>query len=257
MQSRPFLEQLINRPRALISGALNLVLPHRCIACDMVLAMKGALCTECWNEMTFIGEPHCRCCGYPFELGEAGENLCNSCLDHPPSYDLARSALVYDAASRDVLLAFKHGDRTDLAPSLADWLARPLNGLEAPPDLIAPVPLHRWRLFQRRFNQAALLAGHLSRRTGLPHHPRLIRRVRATPSQGHMTPGQRRRNVARAFALDQKGPDLVQGRHILLIDDVLTTGATVNEIAGMLKNSGAARVSVLTLARALRPQKDV
>ncbi|RED47651.1 ComF family protein [Aestuariispira insulae] len=241
-------------PRKLIGQAVNLILPHRCIACEEILSDKNALCTNCWNQMTFIGAPLCHCCGYPFEIGEAGDNLCNSCLDRRPTFDQARAAVLYDDTSRRIILAYKHGDRTDLAPSLAQWLLRPLQSLDTPPDLVAPVPLHRWRLLQRRFNQSALLARPLSQLTGLPLEQRLVRRHRATPSQGHLTPGQRRRNVARAFSIPTRAQQKIQGKHILLVDDVLTTGATAEEIANALKQAGAARVSLIALARALRPR---
>jgi len=161
--------------------------------------------------------------------------------------------MAYGDFSRRIVLSFKHGDRTDTAPALGRWLVRAGAGLIADADLIAPVPLHWTRLFARRYNQAALLAGVVGGVSGIPVVQDLLVRRRKTPSQGRMGWGQRRRNVQGAFRVSPARRDGFQGRRVLLIDDVLTTGATVTACAKTLLKGGAGAVDVLTLARVVRP----
>jgi ComF family protein len=234
--------------------ALDSVLPPRCLRCGTTVDAVGALCPECWGRMAFLGAPHCACCGYPFEFEMGPAALCAACSRAHPAYDRARAVLRYDDSSRDLVLAFKHADRTDGAPAYGRWLARAGAELLADIDLIAPVPLHWSRLFARRYNQAALLALALARETGLPAVPDLLVRRRRTRSQGRLSAAARERNVTGAFALHPRRSDRVAGRRVLLVDDVLTTGATVEACARLLRREGAAAVEVLTLARVVRPQ---
>jgi len=262
--ARPFAHPL-GRPFARsFAWALDLVLPPRCLGCGALVAAQGALCPACWSAITFVTEPLCRCCGLPFafdsgafELGEtaggAADALeCGACLAVPPPFRRARAVMRYDDGSRPLLLGFKHGDRTEAAPPFAGWLARSGRDLLAEAELIAPVPLHWRRLFARRFNQAALLAQALGRASGLPVVPDLLVRRRATPSQGHLSRAERQRNVAGAFAVHPRRGDLLRGRRLLLVDDVMTTGATVSACARAALRGGAAEVEVLVLARAVR-----
>lgn len=233
-------------------AALDFILPHRCAACGRQTGSRGVLCPDCWRQTRFIAAPQCRQCGYPFEL-DFGEGVrCGACLSNQPHYQRARSAIAYDARIAKVLIAFKHGDRTDLAPGLSAMMRRVGSDLLTSAELILPVPLHRNRLFERRYNQSVLLAKPLSRESGVPMAAGLLRRQRRTTSQGHLSPAARRRNVEGAFRIDPKQKDRLAGRRVLLIDDVLTTGATVNAIARRLKRDGAAAVDVLTLARVVR-----
>jgi ComF family protein len=170
-----------------------------------------------------------------------------------PVYDRARAALRYDEASRGLILAFKHADRTDVTPTLGQWLARAGSELLAEADLVAPVPLHRWRLLRRGYNQAALLANVLARDTGAVLAPDLLQRVRATPSQQGLSGRARQDNVtAGAFRVHPWHRRRVEGRRVLLVDDVLTTGATVGACARVLRRAGALQIDVLTLARVVR-----
>ena len=230
--------------------ALDILLPGRCLRCGGIVAEAGALCPKCWDSMTFIAAPHCNQCGTPFEIELAPGALCGACMADPPVYRHARAVFRYDDASKPLLLRFKHGDRTSAAPSFARWLARAGAELLADTDLIVPVPLHRWRLWRRRYNQAALLAQALAKIAQVPCLPDALDRVRATPSQGTLGRARRRRNVQGAFRLGRS--DRVTGRRILLIDDVLTTGATVDECARVLIRGGAAAVDVLTVARVVQ-----
>ena len=235
--------------RRALGGLVDLVLPLRCAKCGVPIGDKATLCAACWADLTFITAPLCSCCGMPFSFAAPGDSRCGVCILHPPPFARARSALVYDEACRGLILSFKHGDRTDLAPIFGRWLMRAGTDLLAGADYLVPVPLHRWRLFRRRYNQAALLAHALGRESGVPVLPDLLLRRRATPSQGGLGRRGRARNVAGAFALHRRKTACVPGRSFLLVDDVHTTGATIGECAKLLARAGAAKVEVLTLAR--------
>ncbi len=236
-----------------LRGALDLVLPPQCLACGAITDGDAALCGRCFAAVRFISAPLCACCGYPFELGAASDaGLCGACIRHPPGFDRARAVFAYDDASRGLVVGFKHADRTHGAPAFARWLARAGAELVADCDIIAPVPLHRWRLWARRYNQAALLAQELAALAARPCVVDLLLRVRATPSQGRLGRLARVRNLRRALAVNPRRADGLKGRRVLLIDDVHTTGATVEEAARALRAGGAAAVDVLTLARVVR-----
>jgi ComF family protein len=236
--------------------ALNAVLPPRCLGCGVGVEHTGALCASCWEGIDFLAPPLCRSCGFPFELDPGEAPLCGACRRRPPVFDRARAVFAYNDGSRDLLLGFKHADRTEGAPAFAAWMARAGAELVGEADAIVPVPLHRWGLFRRRYNQAALLARPLGRVTGLPVRPDLLVRRRRTASQGAFSPAGRRRNVAGAFAVRRGAEEHISGKRLLLVDDVLTTGATVEACARGLRRAGAAGVDILTLARVVRPRPD-
>jgi ComF family protein len=230
---------------------LDLVLPAQCLACSAIVGGEAALCAPCFARMRFLSAPLCAACGYPFELGAASvQNLCGACTRRRPAFNRARAVFAYDEASRGLV---KHADRTHGAPAFARWLARAGAELLPDCDVIAPVPLHRWRLWTRRYNQSALLAFALARFSGRPCVPDLLLRTRATPSQGRLGRLARMRNVRRAFAVPPRRAAVLAGQRVLLVDDVYTTGATVEEAARTLLASGARAVDVLTLARVVRP----
>lgn len=233
------------------------VLPPRCIHCRALVHRETALCAECWPLFGFLAPPLCQCCGFPFEYDPGPTHaLCAACAARRPLFERARAVLVYGEQSRRLVLDFKHGDLTWPAPAFGRWLARAGVDLVAEADLAAAVPLHRSRLFARRYNQAAVLALALGRETGLAVQPDLLVRSRPTPSQGRMSPAARRRNVRGAFAVRPGAVGCVEGRRVLLIDDVLTTGATAEECARTLLRAGAAAVDVLTLARVVRARVE-
>jgi len=232
---------------------IDVLLPPRCLACGTGLGSEGALCAPCWSEIAFIDGPACAHCGLPFEFDEGADACCGACFRQPPSYCRHRSVMHYNDASRSLILGFKHGDRTEGAPTFGAWLKRTGADLVQAETIIVPVPLHRRRLFTRRYNQSALLARSLSQALGgVITAPGLLRRTRHTASQGNLSRSARHKNVAGAFKVHPGHAAHVGGAHILLIDDVMTTGATVEACTKTLLRAGAASVDVLTLARVVR-----
>ena len=234
-------------PRRWFDGLLDILLPPRCLACTAAVDVPGRLCGPCWAGVDFIAAPHCCCCGFPFAYDEGADVLCGACLGYPPAYDRARAVLRYNGVARSLVLGFKHGDRIHGAPAFAAWMCRSGAAVLADADAVTPVPLHRRRLFKRRYNQSALLAREIAEATGLAFEPDLLIRTRNTKSQINFTRRRRFENVRGAFAV--RPGAAVAGRRIVLIDDVMTTGATVNACAKALKRADTAGVGVLTLAR--------
>lgn len=233
-------------------AAVDLVLPPRCLSCGLLVAEQGALCVSCWAGMTFVTDPLCDRCGLPFDHDPGGVMVCGACLRAEPPFERARAVLRYDEASRRLILGFKHADRTEAVSTFARWMAQAAGGLVADCDIIAPVPLHWRRLFKRRYNQAGILSQAVARNSGRPGIPDLMVRRRATPSQGRLSAEQRRRNVAGAFAVRPAHKAALQGKRLLLVDDVMTTGATVAACSRAALAAGARAVDVVVLARALR-----
>lgn len=238
-----------SRWQAAAGRALDLLLPPACLSCDRPVGSDRTLCPVCWGRIHFIARPFCARCGAPFESPVEDGALCGGCIAHPPHYGAARAAMLYDEASRNLVLRFKHGDRIHTVQALASWMHRAAAEFWSDADLIVPVPLHRWRLFKRRYNQAALLAQNLATIGSKRFAPDALSRHRATPSQGHLGRKQRQANVKGAFGLNPRWRERLQDKTIVLVDDVLTTGATVDECARLLLNSGARAVNVLVLAR--------
>lgn len=231
---------------------LDLILPPRCPMTGELVGQQGALDPAYWGRLHFIHAPFCVCCGMPFPHDITEDMLCGACLQDPPIYERARSVWRYDDASAGLVLKFKHADGTQLAPLLAGYLHRAGAELLDRADVLIPVPLHRWRLLKRRYNQAGLLAAALSRLSGVSVMMHGLRRNRATESQGHKTREQRHQNIRAAFQVPEKYHAHIKDKRVVLIDDVLTSGATVTEAARVLLKSGAASVDVLTLAKVVR-----
>lgn len=233
--------------------ALDFVLPPRCLGCGEPVGRQGELCAACWAPLRFLHEPWCARCGWPLPHDGPGAQVCAACHERPPPWDRGRAALAYDEASRGLVLRFKHAERIEAAATFARWMAAAGKDLLADAELILPVPLHRWRLLRRGYNQSGLLAARLARLTGRPWSPSVLLRSRATASQQGLGAAGRRANVtATAFRVPERCRPSIAGRRLLLVDDVLTTGATLGACARVLRAAGAASVDVLVLARVVK-----
>ncbi len=232
---------------------LDVILPPQCPISGEVVGERGQIHPDVWSDVHFLDGAVCESCGVPFPYDPGEGAWCTSCLTYPPAYDQARAVMVYDDVSRGMVLSLKHGDRTDGLCTYAVWMARVGADLLRNADVIAPVPLHRSRLWIRRFNQSALLAGALAKEAAVPVVQDLLLRTRATPSQHGKNWKDRRTNVARAFRVNGRWQGHVSRSRVVLVDDVMTTGATVNACAKALKAAGVAHVNILTLARVVRP----
>ncbi len=237
----------------MLNKGVDIILPPRCPVTGELVSHQGAVAPNAWAQLQFITHPFCIKCGIPFGFGEEEDGLrCMSCVETPPIYESARAALIYDETSRDLILGFKHGDKTHMAPSFIPWLTRAGAEMLEQADLLVPVPLHHSRLFIRRYNQAALIADALAKETGIKHLPMALKRTRATPSQGYLKTEERRKNVKSAFIAYAKYISSLKGKSVILIDDVYTTGATVEECTKTLLKAGVSNVHILTLARVLK-----
>ena len=229
---------------------LDLLYPPSCMACRSPVAEAGNLCVACWTRIRFIERPYCERLGTPFTHDLGPGILSPSAIADPPAYGRARAVARYEEGPGSQLVhQLKYGDRIEIARPMGRWMARAGAELLETADLLVPIPLHRKRLFSRRFNQAAVLAGEISK-----NHPILVdtialRRVKATPPQVGLTRAQRASNVQGAFRVDPSHRDRIVGRRIILIDDVLTSGATTDAAARILLRAGAANVDVLVFAR--------
>jgi ComF family protein len=245
--------------RTVLRRALDFALPPRCPACGAITPEPHQFCLSCWQSLTFLGDPCCRRCGLPFAFGDSGLE-CGRCLAAPPRFDRLRAAVAYGEVARAVALKLKYGGRPGIAETLARFMERHLDaaaGSEGDAGvLLVPVPLHRWRIWKRGYNQAALIAGALARRSGLQAATGLLRRARATPPLKGMGRRERALAVRGAFEVPESARAAVAGRAILLVDDVFTSGATADACAAALKRAGAASVGLLCWARVVAEHKD-
>jgi ComF family protein len=233
---------------AALAACADLIVPPCCLVCRARVGAHHLLCAGCWREVSFIRPPLCDVLGIPLPFDTGGRTVSAAALAHPQAYDRARAVAHYSGAMRTLVHQLKYADRHDARTLLGRWLAEAGRELLPGADLIVPVPLGRLRLLQRQFNQAAVLALEVSRQTGIATDPLILTRTRSTRSQVGMTRDQRRRNVAGAFSAPASRRARLAGRNVLLLDDVVTTGATVDACARALKRAGAARVDVLALA---------
>ena len=249
------LARAISPVRARLRFALELALPPLCPACREPLGDGIGLCATCWSKLSFIEPPYCARLGIPFLYDPGPGMLSMQAMADPPAYDRARAAVCYDDVARKLVQAYKYSDRLDLAPLMGRWMARAGAELLAGADALIPVPLHWRRLWARRFNQSATLAGEIGQAAGVPVMHAALKRVRATPQQVGLSHSERAENVQGAFQVPAEQKSLVKGRRLVLVDDVLTSGATVDTCARALLRAGAAHVDVLVFARVVAPAR--
>ena len=231
------------------SGLLDFVLPPVCPVCRKPIDRPHALCPQCWGRLRPIERPYCERLGIPFGYDLGPGALSAEAIASPPVYDRARAAVLFEDVARDLVHGLKFHDRTELARPIGRMTARAGRELTVDADVIVPMPLHRSRLFTRKFNQAALIAHVVAAECGLPVDVGSLARIRATLPQVGLSEGEREANVRGAFRVAEAARAAIAARRVVLIDDVLTTGATVSAATRALKRAGAARIDVLTFAR--------
>jgi len=237
---------------ALRHALTDLILPPQCLACDRQVAGDGALCPECWSALRLIERPYCERLGtpFPYDLGAGAESA--EAIADPPPFRRCRAVAAFDDVARRLVHGLKYRDRLELAAWMGEWMARAGAEVVAEADLVVPVPMHRRRLWLRRFNQSASLAAAVAERCGKPLSTDALLRVKPTRQQVGLTANERARNVSGALKVPDDRRLKVAGRSILLIDDVYTTGATVKAATRALARAGAAAVDVLVFARVVR-----
>jgi ComF family protein len=237
----------IHRKIKAFSDAIkNILFPIRCINCSQFVDTKG-ICNSCWKQITWISDPKCKICGTPFDTDIY--DICPSCLAHKPHFDQAMAVFEYNDASRNIVLGFKHNDRTYLAKQAAGWLWRSCDQHLHSVDLIIPVPIFFWKRLVRKYNQSELLSLELSKLTKIAYAPDILLKTKNTTQQEGLSGNRRRKNVIGSFGVAEKHQQRLKNKRILLVDDVFTTGSTVDECAKVLKKHGAISVMVITLAR--------
>jgi ComF family protein len=249
--ARPF-GRIAGAVRRTLGLAVDVALPRLCPACRELVDGEG-LCAACWSKLAFIAPPYCERLGIPFPFDGGPGLLSMEAIANPPAYGRARAAVRYDEVARQLVHALKYGDRLDLAPVMGRWMAHAGRDLVAASEAVVPVPLHWRRQWARRFNQSALLAETIAKAGGRPVAHQAVKRVKATPQQVGLDKAARALNVQGAFRVGTDGKAEVAGRKLVLVDDVLTSGATVDACARALLRAGAANVDVLVFARVVAP----
>jgi len=236
-----------------MQSLLNLAFPPQCLSCGSTVETLHALCGACWSETPFLTGLVCDACGVPLPGSEAGEGaLCDACLATDRPWQTGRAVLAYSGVARKLVLALKHGDRLDLVRPFGGWMARAAAPMLRDDTVIVAVPLHPFRLLRRRYNQAALLSNAMARHLQRPSIPDLLTRSRRTVPQEGMTRAARFANQSGAIRPGTRAVGILAGRSVLLVDDVMTSGATFAAAAEASYAAGAERVDVLALARAVK-----
>ena len=239
--------------RRLTAGALDLLVPLSCHGCHAPVTAPGGLCADCWGKLEMVSAPLCDVYGAPMAHDAGPGAVSARAIEFPPGWHRARGAVLFNDASQTMVHALKYRDRHEVVTTMARMMSHAGGDLLQDADLIAPVPLHRWRLWSRRYNQSALLAAEIARLAGKPMIADLLMRTRRTRSQVGLGQGERSRNVKGAFAVSDLYAGEVSGRRVVLVDDVMTSGATASECARTLVRAGAERVELLVFALVSNP----
>ena len=236
-----------------IQRALSVIYPHQCLLCDTQVGNRGALCPECWADTPFLTGHGCETCGAPL-LGETDgfSDSCDACLEAPRPWKQARAAFLYAGAGRKVVLRLKHADRTDLVRPAAEWMMRAGHDLLVERPLLVPIPIHWRRRIQRRYNQSAEIVRALAKVSDCEFCPDALLRTRATVAQENMDTSARSKNQTGSMSVSRNRGEVISGNNVVLVDDVMTTGATLTEASRALHAAGARQISCLVLARAVR-----
>ncbi|MDR0631747.1 MAG: ComF family protein [Holosporaceae bacterium] len=232
--------------RQFLLNLQNICFPITCYNCGKIVDSEG-LCQECWKKIRWIGDPKCKICGVPFEIDACA--LCPNCLRKKPHFDRAVSVFEYDSFSKIMILKFKHGDKTHICRQLSTWMYRVAQDAIKNADVIIPVPIHFLKRLKRKYNQSELLARELGKLSGIPYEPRILQKEKPTPQQEGLSRNMRLKNINGSFGVDSRYFSTLFKKTVVLVDDVLTTGATINECSKILKKHGAEKVIVLTIAR--------
>jgi ComF family protein len=235
--------------------SLDWLIPPQCLVCRGDVGEASGLCVACWSKLSFIEAPFCERLATPFPYDQGEDVVSAAALADPPLWDRARSALLFDDTARNLVHALKYRDRHEAGLLMARLMVRAGADIIGTADAIIPVPLYRWRLWRRRYNQSALLAWKICRVTHKAFQPELLRRLRSTRSQTGLDHEERRRNVRNAFIVPEESRLRVAGKSLVLVDDVRTTGATLEACTRALKAAGAAHVDVLTFALVPKPKQ--
>lgn len=236
-----------------IENLINYLLPICCSYCSNLLSNKALVCHECWPKLTFISAPLCACCGYPFNLNISDEknSLCLNCIQNPPHYDSARSLIKYDDISRKIIHHFKYYDKTHLAEYFSQLLQSQMNN-NTEYHMVIPIPMHRLKRLFRLYNPAQILAQSLGNRLSLPVRCDILSKTKLTKTQTKLTKKQRIKNLRGSFKIHKA--EHIKGKSIILVDDVITTGTTIELCAKLLRQAGAAEIHVCSIARTVLNQ---
>ena len=235
-----------------ISGkVLDMIFPPSCLLCEERAGENGSLCFSCWSKISFISKPSCAICCFPFEYDMGKDALCPTCIANKPEFEKAIPVFIYNKNSSRLITEFKYADRIHATKSFAKWMSAAAIDIIKNSDLIAPVPLHKSKLFARRYNQSALIANEIGKMAKIKVMPDLLLHPNKTRPQASLPKKQRLKNVKGIFSLNSKYADFISGKNILIVDDVITTGATLSECARILKKKKTAVVNAVTLAKTI------
>ena len=241
---------LFKRGRSAIANSFGrLLFPAVCAGCQSAVTRAGSVCPDCWAQLRFIERPYCEVLGLPFSYDLGKGFLSAEAIAEPPPFGRLRAAVLYQDLAANLVTSLKYGDRTDLVPLMAGWMRRAGDELLRDAEIIVPVPLHAGRLWRRKFNQSAELGRNVAKHSGLTFAPLALKRVKATRSQVGLGQKQRQDNMRGAFKVADPRRFEIEGRRVLLIDDVYTTGATAASATRALRRAGARDVDVLVFAR--------
>jgi len=246
------IKKALKKLQSISNSVINTVLPPRCIISGDIVEAPGMVSPTPWARLNFIEHPFCDICGRPFEFITPDESVCGDCFAYPPEFTSLRSALVYDENISPLILGFKYGDKLHAKNTFAKWMIRAARDTLPDCDLIIPVPLHYSRLWKRRYNQAGEIGKEISVQTNITFIPDVLKRNRFTQTQKGLTTKQRQDNVKSSFKVRPLYLNQIKGKKIIIIDDVYTSGATLNECAKTLNKQGAKTIHALTLARVVK-----